>query len=103
MDPKKLIGQEAQDKIDQWKKEYGDVFQVKVDGHVAYFKKPGRKILASASKSLENSNIQYVEDLLENTFIGGSREVIDNDDFFLAAMQVIDQLIEVKEAELVKL
>ncbi len=102
-DTKKIHGQATEAKIESWKKEHGDIFQVSVDDHVAYFKKPGRKILAAASRALQESSIQYVEDLLENTYLGGSREVIDNDDYFLAAVQVVDQMMQLKTAELVKL
>ncbi len=100
---KKLIGQATPEQIEAWKKEHGEIFQVVVEDHLAYFKKPGRKILAYASKALQESSIQYVEELLDNTFVGGSKEVLTNDDYFLAAVQVVDQMLVLKTAELTKL
>jgi len=99
----KLIGEVTQAQIASWKKEHGDVYAIKVEGHIAYFKKPNRQVMAFAGTKIDKSPIAYIETVLENTFIGGSREVIESDDFFFAAMGVAEQLIEFKTAELLKL
>ena len=98
-----LIGEVTQAQIDAWKKEHKEVFKITVETHVGYFKKPNRTIIALASTKVKENPIGYVETILENTFIGGSREILENDDFFLAAMTTAEKLVEIKTAELVKL
>ena len=44
-----LIGQATPEQIEAWKKKYGKLFGIKVDGHICYLKKPDRKILSFAS------------------------------------------------------
>lgn len=100
---KELIGQVAQPQIDAWKAEHKELFSIEVDGHVGYFKKPNRQVIALATSKIKDNPLGYIETILENTFVGGSREVIENDDFFLAAVTTAEKLIEIKTAELVKL
>jgi len=47
--------------------------------------------------------MKFNEIILENWFIGGDEEIKKDDSLFLAASAKIVELIEVKEAELVKL
>ena len=98
-----LIGQATPEQIEAWKKEHKDLFSIQVEGHVGYFKKPGRQVIAVASTRVKDNPLGYVETILENTFVGGSREIIENDDYFLAAMTTAEKLIEIKTADLVKL
>jgi hypothetical protein len=98
-----LVGQATADQIAAWKKEHKEIFSITVENHVGYFKKPNRTIIALASTKVKENPIGYVETILENTFIGGSREIVENDDFFLAAMTTAEKLVEIKTAELVKL
>ena len=100
---KPLIGQATEAEIAQWKKDFKDVFSITVEDHIGYFKKPDRKAIAYASTLLKQSPIDYIESILENTWIGGSKELLTNDDYFLATMGVAEQLIETKTGELVKL
>jgi|SRR5690554_7097398 len=103
MSKEKLIGQADQKQIDDWKKKHKTVYAVEVDGHVIYLKKPDRKVMAFASTALESSPFQYVEEIFENCRLGGSDIFDKDDDYYLAAMQKINQIVEVKKAELVKL
>jgi hypothetical protein len=98
-----LIGEATADQIAAWKKEHKEVFSITVENHVGYFKKPNRTVIAIASSKVKDNPMGYIETILENTFIGGSREIVENDDFFLAAMTTAEKMIEIKTAELVKL
>jgi hypothetical protein len=100
---KQIIGQATEAEIANWKKQHGDIFAISVEDHVAYFKKPDRKTVAYAATQLKQSPINYVEAILENTFIGGSKDILVKDEYFMAAMTIAEQLLEVKTAELVKL
>lgn len=99
----KLIGQATPDQIAEWKKKYGKVFGIKVDGHIAYLKKPDRKVLGYASTAGKNDPIKFNEVVINNCFIGGSEAVKTEDDLFFGASSMLTELIQVKEAELVNL
>lgn len=93
----------TQEQIDAWKKQHGDIYAIKVDGKIAYLKKPDRKTLSFASVAGQKDPMKFNEIILENCFIGGDEEIKKDDSLFLAASAKIVELIEVKEAELVKL
>lgn len=100
---KELIGQVSQEQIDAWKAEYKTVWALKVDGRVAYIKKPDRKTLGYASTAGAKDPMKFNEILMKECFIGGDEEIKTDDDLFLAASSQLAQIIEVKEAELEKL
>lgn len=98
-----LIGEADKKQIENWKKQYGAIYQVEVEGHVVYLRKPDRAVMAYASNALKDSPFQYVEELFNNCRIGGSDIFDKDDDYFMAAMQKVNDIVEVKKAELVKL
>lgn len=100
---KELIGQATAEQIDAWKKQYGTIYSVVVEGHVCYLKKPDRKVMAYASTALKDSPFQYVEEIFTNCRIGGSDIFDTDDDYFLAAIQTVNDLVQLKTAEIVKL
>ena len=91
------------EQIESWKSQHGDIFAIKVDGKTAYLKKPDRRTLSFASVAGQKDPMKFNEIILENCFIGGDEEIKKDDSLFLAASSKIVELIEVKEAELVKL
>lgn len=99
----KLIGQATPEQIEEWKKKYGKVSAIIVDGHIAYFKKPDRKTLGYASSIGTKDPIKFNETLMNNCFIGGSDEIKKDDDLFLSASSKLGDLIQIKDAELVNL
>lgn len=98
-----LIGEATPEQIAEWKKKYGKVFGIKVGGHIAYLKKPDRKVLGYASAAGKNDPIKFNEVIINNCFIGGSEAVKTEDELFFGASSTIVDLIQVKEAELVNL
>lgn len=100
---KELIGKATPEQIEEWKKKYGTVHAVVVDGHIGYLKKPDRKVLGYASSVGAKDPIKFNELLLTNCWLGGSEDIKTDDEMFLGASSVLATLIEVKEAELVKL
>lgn len=101
MAKEKLIGEATQEKIQEWKKKYGKVFGIIVDGHIGYLKKPDRKVLGYASVAGKTDPIKFNETILSNCFIGGSEAIKTDDDLFFAAGVKLAEIIQVKEAELV--
>lgn len=92
-----------QSKIEGWKKKYGRVFRLEVDGHVAYVRTPDRRILALASIEGGKDPVKYNEVILRNCWIEGDEEIKTNDGLFFGASAKLQELIDIKEAELKEL
>lgn len=92
-----------QKQIDAWKAEHGDIFKITVDDKVCYLKQPGRKVLSFASTAGAKDPMQFNEVILRECWLAGDEEIKTNDGLFLSVSAKLDQLIQVKEAELVKL
>lgn len=103
MSKTELIGQAAPEQIAAWKEQYGELFAIRTGGHVCYLRKPSRRAISYASVAGKSDPLKFNETLLKECWLGGSDAVRRNDDLFLAASGVLDQLIVVKEAELEKL
>lgn len=91
--------------IEGWKKQYGDIIQYTVEDKVAYFHKPTRQELSYASIASNQGKdpIKYSETLMNSCFVGGDREILEKDEYFIGAMSVIEALAEVKTGEVKKL
>ena len=90
-------------KITEWKAKHGDVFQVEVDGRVAYLKSPDRKVLGAAAVTGKSDPMKYNEVILNNCWLEGDEEIRTNDAMFLGVSAQLAEIIEIKEATLKKL
>ena len=100
-----LTGQASDEQIAEWKAKhkYG-IYALEVGGHVAYFKNPGRAELNFAMSKADSDKVLNVfEELAGVTFIGGSREVLDDDQMFIGISQELKVKLEGKKAKLVNL
>ena len=88
--------------VEGWKKKWGDVFKVTVDGRTCYLHKPDRKTLAYVSTAKDNP-VRATETLLNNCWIEGDEEIKTDDGLFFGVSQQLGALIDIKKAELVKL
>ena len=95
--------QATPEQIAQWKSKHGDVFKISVDGRNAYLKKPDRNTLSMASAVGTKDPMQFNEIILKNCWLEGDVEIQTNDELFLAASSILEQLIVIKEATLEKL
>lgn len=93
----------TQEEIAAWKKQHGEIFKLTVEDKVAYLKKANRKTLAFATSTASKDPMKFNEIILNNCWIEGDEEIKTEDSYFLGAMQKLAELIQVKEAELVKL
>ena len=98
-----LVGQATVAEIDEWKKRHGDIYAIKVDGHVCYLRKPTRRDLSFASSAGKKDPLKFNETLLRDCWLGGSEAVRRDDDKFMGASGVLDKIIPDAEAELEKL
>lgn len=93
----------TKEQIADWKKKYGDVFKISVDGKVCYLHKPDRKTLSYASSVGQKDPIKFNEIMIKNCWIAGDEEIKTDDSLFLAVSEKLADVVETKEAELEKL
>ena len=91
------------EQIDDFKKEYKDVFLIEVDDKKCYIHKPTRQVLDLASSSSSKRSSMFNETILKNCWLAGDKDIVNNDDYFMGAGSVLDQIIIFKDAELKKL
>lgn len=99
----KLIGQATPDEIEAWKAKHKNVFAITVDGHIGYVKTPDRKTISYASTAGAKDPLKFNEILLKNCWLGGSDAIQTDDELFLGVGAKLNEIIQIKEAELVKL
>ncbi len=100
-----LIGQVDATQIEAWKKSHANgIYGVNVDGHIGYFREPNRQDMNCAmSKADKDAALDMFEDLASSTFIGGSNDIITNDQMFYGVVQRLKEKMDGKKATLVNL
>ena len=100
-----LTGMAGDAQIAEWKTKYKyGIYALEVDGHIGYFKNPGRNELNCAmSKADRDKALDVFEELATLTFIGGSEELLKDDQMFIGISQELKVKLEGKKAKLVNL
>ncbi len=100
-----LTGQASEDQINEWKRKHKTgIYSVEVDGHIGYFKNPGRNELNCAmSKADREKALDIFEELANITFLGGSEEILKDDQMFIGVSQELKVKLDGKKAILVNL
>lgn len=100
-----LTGQASDTQIKEWKAKYKyGIYAVEVDGHVGYFKNPDRNELNCAmSKADRDKALNIFEELANLTFIGGSKQLLEDDQMFIGLSQELKVKLDGKRAKLVNL
>jgi hypothetical protein len=91
----------TKEQIKEWKTKYGDLFEVTVEGKTCILRKPNRKDLSYAS--VVKDPIKMSETLLNRLWLGGDEEIKTDDELFMATVNVMEDVLKVKEAEIKKL
>lgn len=86
--------------IEAWKKKHGKVFCYESEGKTAYFRRPDRKTIAGAAVLAGSDNLKNKEILILNCFLGGDKELINEDKHFFALSAQFDKTIEIALGEL---
>lgn len=100
-----LKGQATDALVAEWKAKhkYG-IYAIEVEGHIGYFKNPGRNELNCAmSKADRDKALDIFEELANITFIGGSEEILRDDQMFIGVSQELKVKLDGKKAKLVNL
>ena len=100
-----MTGQATDVQIKEWKAKYKyGIYAIEVDGHIGYFKNPGRNELNCAmSKADRDKALALFEELANITFIGGSEELLNDDQMFIGVSQELKVKLDGKKAKLVNL
>lgn len=93
----------TKEQIQEWKKQYKDVFVISVEDKKVYLRTPDRKTLSYASTLATKDPLKFNEVILDNCWLGGDEEIKTNDELFLAVSSKLPDLIQIKEATLEKL
>lgn len=91
------------EQIEEFKKEYGDVYKIEVDDKVCFIHKPTRQILDLANASSTKKTSLFNETILKNCWLAGDKDMVNVDDYFFGAGNVLGEIIKFKEAQLKKL
>lgn len=99
------IDKPTAEQIAEWKEKYGEdkVFKMtSEDGEKScILRKPGRKDLDYATAA--GDGLKFNEALMNNCWLGGDREMVENDDYFLECGAVLASLVKRGKATLEKL
>jgi L-rhamnose mutarotase len=87
--------------IAEYKKKHGEIYEISVDVKSCIVRKPNRKDLSYVS--VVKDPIKMSEALLKQLWVDGDKEILENDDLFLAVIPKMEEVIKVKESEIKKL
>ena len=87
--------------IEEWKAKHGELFEITVDGKSCILHRPTRRDLSYVS--VVKDPVKMSEAMLNQLWVVGDEEIKTQDDLFLAAIQKMQEVLEVKEAEIKKL
>jgi hypothetical protein len=99
----KFNGEVSQEQIDAWKKMHGEIFAIKCEDQIFYFKKPDRKLLGFSSVAGKTNPMKFNEALFNGCYLGGSDAHKTDDNMFYGIVNQLAETVAAKEAELVKL
>ena len=87
--------------IQEMKKKHGTLFLITVDDKSCIIHKPTRQDLSYVSVVKDPMKIN--ETLLKQLWVDGDKEMIEDDDCFMAVCNKMSEVLKVKEAEIKKL
>nr|DAS22716.1 MAG TPA: hypothetical protein [Caudoviricetes sp.] len=87
--------------IEEWKAKHGELFEITVEGKGCILHRPTRQNLSYVS--VLTDPVKMTEVMLNQLWVAGDEEIKTRDDLFLAASQKMQEVLEVKEAEIKKL
>lgn len=91
----------TKEQIKEWKARHGELFEITVEDKSCILHRPTRKDLSYASAVKDP--IKMSEVMLNALWVAGDEEIKEDDSLFLAAIQKMQDILEVKEAEIKKL
>jgi len=103
----KRVGEVNKVQIDKWKTSGVEVNEISVVGdktiHVCYVKKPDMDILSAAAKCADEDPVKSGLIMFNSVWLGGDKDIQNDDELKMAAMQQIGSLFKQREASVKKL
>lgn len=94
----------TKEQIGEWKKKHPNgVYEIEVEGFVAYVKAPDRNTLGYAATIGAKDPMKFNEAILNHCWLAGDDEIKTNDKLFMGVAAKLDQIIETAEASIKKL
>lgn len=91
----------TKEQIAELKKKHGEIYEISVEGKSCIVRRPNRKDLSYVS--VVKDPIKMSETLLKQLWVDGDKEILENDDLFLAVISKMEEVIKVKESQIKKL
>lgn len=91
----------TKEQIAELKKKHGEIFEISVEGKSCIVRRPNRKDLSYVS--VVKDPIKMSETLLKQLWVEGDKEILEQDDLFLAVIPKMEEVIKVKESQIKKL
>lgn len=91
------------EQIESWKEKHGEVFKLTCEDKACIVKLADRKTLSFASAGGTKDPMKFNELILRGCWLGGDKEILENDKYFISVGQKIAELVQFKKATLEKL
>jgi hypothetical protein len=91
------------EQIAEWKEKHGEVFKLACEDKACIVKVADRKTLSFASASGTKDPMRFNELILKGCWLGGDKEIMEDDKYFISVAQKIAELVQFKTATLEKL
>ena len=91
----------TKEQVKEWKAKHGELFEITVEDKSCILHRPTREDLSYASAVKDP--VKMSEVMLNALWVAGDEEIKEDDSLFLAAIQKMQDILEVKEAEIKKL
>lgn len=91
----------TKEQVKEWKAKHGEIFEISVEGKSCIVRRPTRRDLSYVS--VVKDPMKMSETMLTSLWVEGDEEIKTDDSLFLAAIQKLETVLEVKEAEIKKL
>jgi hypothetical protein len=93
-----------QTQIEQWKADFGGVYQFPVGDKTAFLREPKMLDFKRAFKAMLNGgDIAYNETMLKALWLEGDKEILEQDEYFVPARKQLKELLNFEDAEITKL
>lgn len=104
----KEVKQALEEKIEQWKAKYKNVFCYEVEKEngekvTCHLRQPSRQIVSAATLTAKGDPMKYNEAILKNCLLEGGEELLKEDSTFFGLSQKVDELVNATVGELKKL
>jgi hypothetical protein len=96
----RLKGEATTEQIAVWKQKHSKIWQIEVDGHVCYLRKPTRQEISLATILGTKNPIAYKESIINSCWLGGSDAIKTDDDLFMSVSSELPALVEFKLVEI---